>query len=318
MVTRRTLLKETAAAGTALALLPRLLQAQSGADIITRAIPSSGEELPMVGLGSSATFSSMARSEDTSALREVLRALIDNGGTVFDTAPGYGVAERVAGGIVTELGVQERVFWATKVNVQRRRSNTPADPAAAMAQIERSFEIIRKPVIDLIQVHNLGDVPTQLGILKELRDEGRVRYIGITATNSSRYPELAQIIRDEPIDFIGVDYAVDNRGAADMILPLAQDNGVGVMIYLPFGRSRLWRRVAGQTVPEWAEEEFDASTWAQFFLKYIATNPAVTVMTPSTSKPANMVDNLGGAIGRLPDAAMRRRMEELVDALPAA
>ena len=317
MVTRRALLKDTAAAGTAMALLPRLLQAQSGMEIMTRAIPSSGEELPMVGLGSSATFSSMARSEDVSALREVMRALIDNGGSVFDTAPGYGASEQVAGGIVNELGVQEQVFWATKVNVQRRRSTAPVDPAAAMAQIERSFEIIQKPVIDLIQVHNLGDVPTQLGILKDLKEEGRVRYIGVTATNARRYPELAQIIRDEPIDFVGLDYAVDNRGAADMLLPLARDHGVGVLVYLPFGRSRLWNRVSGQTLPEWAEE-FDASTWAQFFLKYIAANPAVTVMTPSTSKPVNMVDNLGGAMGRLPDAAMRRRMEELVDALPAA
>ena len=317
MLTRRALLKDTAAAGTAMALLPRLLQAQSGTEIIKRAIPSSGEELPMVGLGSSATFSSMARGEDVSALREVMRALIDNGGSVFDTAPGYGASEQVAGRIVNELGVQEQVFWATKVNVQRRRSTEPVDPAAAMAQIERSFEIIQRPVIDLIQVHNLGDVPTQLGILKDLKEEGRVRYIGVTATNTRRYPELEQIIRDEPIDFVGLDYAVDNRDAADMLMPLARDRGVGVLVYLPFGRSRLWSRVAGQTVPEWAEE-FDASTWAQFFLKYIAANPAVTVMTPSTSKPVNMVDNLGGAIGRLPDTATRRRMEELVDALPAA
>ncbi len=317
MLTRRALLKDTAAAGTAMALLPRLLQAQSGTEIIKRAIPSSGEELPMVGLGSSATFSSMARGEDVSALREVMRALIDNGGSVFDTAPGYGASEQVAGRIVNELGVQEQVFWATKVNVQRRRSTEPVDPAAAMEQIERSFEIIQKPVIDLIQVHNLGDVPTQLGILKDLKEEGRVRYIGVTATNTRRYPELEQIIRDEPIDFVGLDYAVDNRDAADMLMPLARDHGVGVLVYLPFGRSRLWSRVAGQTVPEWAEE-FDASTWAQFFLKYIAANPAVTVMTPSTSKPVNMVDNLGGAIGRLPDTATRRRMEELVDALPAA
>ncbi len=319
MVTRRALLKNTAAAGTAMALLPRLLQAQSGAQIITRTIPSSGEELPMVGLGSSATFSSMARTPDTTALREVLRTLIDNGGMVFDTAPGYGggSAEQVAGEFIQELGLQEQVFWATKVNVQQRRSTAPADPAAAMAQIERSFEIIGKPVIDLIQVHNLGDVPTQLAILKDLKAEGRVRYIGVTWTGASRFPELAQIVRDEPIDFIGIDYAVDNRGAADTLMPLAQDNGVAVMIYLPFGRSRLWSRVAGQTLPEWSQE-IDASTWAQFFLKYIAANPAVTVITPSTSKPANMLDNLGGAMGRLPDAAMLRRMEEHVDSLPAA
>lgn len=319
MVTRRALLKTTAAAGTALALLPRLLQAQSAGEIITRVIPSSGEEIPMIGLGSSATFSSMARSPETTALREVLRALVDNGGTVFDTAPGYGggSAEQVAGEFINELELQEQVFWATKVNVQGRRSTAPADAGAAMAQIERSFGIINKPVIDLIQVHNLGDVPTQLALLKDLKAEGRVRYIGVTWTGARRYPELAEIIRNEPLDFIGIDYAVDNREAAEMMLPLAQDHGVAVMVYLPFGRSRLWRRVAGQALPEWAQE-FDASTWAQFFLKYIVANLAVTVITPSTSKPANMVDNLSGGMGRLPDAALLRRMEEHVDGLPSA
>jgi aryl-alcohol dehydrogenase-like predicted oxidoreductase len=319
MVTRRELLKNTATAGTAMALFPGLLRAQSGSDIIKRAIPASGEEIPMIGLGSSATFSSLARSEDATALREVLRALFDNGGTVFDTAPGYGggTAEQVAGEFVNELGIQEQIFWATKVNVQRRRSTAPADPAAAMAQIERSFEIINKPVIDLIQVHNLGDVPTQLGILKDLKAEGRVRYIGVTWTGSGRYEDLAQVMRDEPLDFIGIDYAIDNRTAADMMLPLARDEGIATMVYLPFGRSRLWSRVAGQELPEWAAE-IDASTWAQFFLKYIAANNDVTVITPSTSKPANMIDNLGGAIGRLPDAAMLRRMEAHIDGLPSA
>ncbi len=273
----------------------------------------------MIGLGSSATFADLARSEDATALREVLRALLSNGGTVFDTAPGYGrgTAEQVAGEFVNELGLQERIFWATKVNVQQRRSTAPADPAAAMAQIERSFEIINKPVIDVFQVHNLGDVPTQLAILKDLKAEGRVRYIGVTWTGSGRYTELAQIMRDEQLDFIGIDYAIDNRDAADTLIPLAEDRGVGVMVYLPFGRNRLWSRVAGQKLPDWAAE-IDASTWAQFFLKYIAANTVVTVITPSTSKPTNMIDNLGGAIGRLPDAAMLRRMAAHIDGLPSA
>ncbi|HEY5622775.1 MAG TPA: aldo/keto reductase [Gammaproteobacteria bacterium] len=320
MITRRDLLKNSAVAGSAMALLPQMLRAQAGGEIIRRAIPRTGEELPMIGLGSSATFSSLARSEDATALREVLRALIDNGGTVFDTAPGYGggTAEAVAGEFVNELGVADEIFWATKVNVVSRRSaDRNADPAAARAQIERSFDIIRKPTIDLIQVHNLGDVPTQLGILKELKAEGRIRYLGATWTGERRYEELADVMRNEPLDFIGIDYAIDNRAAADVMLPLAQDLGIATLIYLPFGRSRLWSRVSGQALPEWAAE-IDASTWAQFFLKYIAAHPAVTVITPSTSKPANMIDNLGGAIGRLPDAGMLRRMEAHVDALPAA
>ncbi len=316
MITRRELLKYSAVAGAAMSVPASLLEALQGRRLITRAIPSSGETIPIIGLGSSATFSRVARSEDVSALREVMRALVDNGGTLFDTAPGYGASEEVTGGIVNELGVRDQVFWATKVNVAGRRGGS-ADAAAARAQIERSFERVQKPTIDLIQVHNLGDPPTQLAILKELKAQGRVRYIGITSTSERRYPDLAQVMRDEPLDFIGVDYAVDNRASADMILPLARDRGIGVLIYAPFGRTRLWRRVAGRGVPDWARE-FDATTWAQFFLKYVAAHPDVTAVTPATSKATNMIDNLGGGVGRLPDEATRQRMVALVDALPSA
>lgn len=317
MITRREWLKYTAAAGTALAMSPRLLQAQGG-EMIKRAIPSSGEQLPIIGLGSSATFSATARGEETSALRGVLSALLENGGTVFDTAPGYGrgASEEVAGRIINELDAQEQIFWATKVNVAGRGGGA-ADPGAARAQIETSFERINKTPIDCISVHNLGDPATQLPILEELKAEGRVRYIGMTSTSQNRYPDLARVMRDYPIDFIGLDYAVDNREAADTMLPLAQDLGIAVLVYLPFGRRRLWGRVSGREVPEWAEE-FDAVTWAQFFLKYVAAHPAVTVVTPSTSKPTNMIDNLFGGRGRLPDEATRQRMAEFVDALPSA
>ncbi|MGE4657659.1 MAG: aldo/keto reductase [Gammaproteobacteria bacterium] len=316
MVTRRNLLKYTAVLSTAMSLNTRLLRAQDGA-LITRAIPSSGEKLPVVGLGSSATFSQVARTEDISALREVMRTLVEHGGALFDTAPGYGASEQVAGQIVNELGLQNKVFWATKVNVAGRRRGSSADPARARAQLESSFQRIDKSPIDCIQVHNLGDPPTQLGMLRELKAEGRVRYIGMTATNENRYPDLAKIMRDEPIDFIGIDYAVDNREAADMILPLAQDRGIGVLAYLPFGRTRLWRRVASRQVPDWAQE-FDATTWAQFFIKYVIANPAITVVTPATSQPHHMLDNLGGGIGQLPNEAMKRRMVELVNTLPSA
>jgi len=318
MVTRREWLKLTALAGAGMSLSPRLLEAlQSSqtAPMIMRAIPSTGEQIPIVGLGSSATFSQVARSEDVTALREVFRTLVDNGGTVFDTAPSYGASEEVSGGIVNELGIRDRVFWATKVNVARGGGS--ADAAAARQQIETSFRRYNASPIECIQVHNLGDIPTQLGILKELKAEGRVKYIGVTSTSENRYPELAQVMRNEPLDFIGVDYAVDNRSAAEMIFPLAQERGIAVMVYVPFGRTRLWNRVSGRDVPEWASE-FGATTWAQFFLKYIAANPAVTVITPATSRPANMLDNLGGGRGALPDAATLRRMEQTVDALPMA
>ena len=316
MLTRREYLKYTAMAGTALALHPRLLKALESGDILRRTIPSSGEQIPAVGLGSSATFSSVARSEDVSALSNVLSTLFDNGGSVFDTAPSYGASEEVAGRLVQDLDARDKVFWATKVNVAGRGGGS-ADPAAARAQIERSFEYIDKSPIDLIQVHNLGDVPTQMGILKEEREEGRVRHIGVTVTRASRYAELAKVMREEPVDFIGVDYAVDNREADELILPLAQELGIAVLIYVPFGRRRLFSRVSGVELPQWAAD-FDAHSWAQFFLKFIISHPAVTAVTPATSKPKNMLDNLGAAVGELPDEATRKRMADLVEALPSA
>jgi aryl-alcohol dehydrogenase-like predicted oxidoreductase len=317
MVNRRQWLGLTLGSGAAMALTgcsPRLLQALHTQDLITRAIPSTGERLPIIGLGSSATFSQVARSEDVTALREVLRTLVERGGSVFDTAPSYGASEEVAGNIARELGLTDRIFWATKVNVAR---DGTADPAAARQQIETSFTRIGKRPIDLIQVHNLADVPTQLGILKEMKAAGRVRYTGVTTTSERQYEQLEEIMRNEPIDFIGIDYAIDNRTVEQRILPLAQDRGIGTLIYVPFGRTRLWNRVAGREVPSWAQE-FDAHTWAQFFLKFIAAHPAVTVITPATSRATNMADNMGAALGALPDAAMRRRMVEHIDSLPQA
>jgi aryl-alcohol dehydrogenase-like predicted oxidoreductase len=316
MATRRDYLKYSALAGAATLLPPGLLHAMQHGDLISRAIPSTGEKLPIVGLGSSATFRTMAGSDDASALQDVLREMFENGGTVLDTAPAYGAAEEVAGRFVQEQGATEKVFWATKLNVAGRGGGS-ADPDAAQAQLEQSFQRIGKDPIDLIQVHNLADIPTQLNILKMLKAEGRVRYIGTTSTRTSRYADLAKVMREEPLDFIGVDYAVDNRESAETILPLAQDRGIAVLLYVPFGRTRLWRRVAGRQVPEWAQE-FGAKTWAQFFIKFAAAHPAVTCVTPATSKPKNMLDNMGAAVGDLPDEAMQRRMVELVESLPSA
>ena len=316
MISRRDYLKFSALAGAASTLPAALLRAAQDGELITRAVPKTGEALPLVGLGSSATFRQIAGSDDVSQLHEVFSALLDNGGTVFDTAPSYGESERVAGEIIQQMDATDKIFWATKVNVVPRGGST-ADAEAAWAQIERSFSYIGKDPIDLIQVHNLRDLPTQMGILKELKEEGRVRYIGTTYTGQSRFPDLATAMRDEPIDFIGVNYAVDDRRAAEEIFPVAQEHGIAVLVYVPFGRTRLWSRVSGREVPEWAAE-IGVESWAQFFIKFAAAHPAVTVVTPATSKPHHMIDNLGAAVGDLPDAAMQRRMADYVDALPSA
>ena len=312
MMTRREWMLRIAGAGGMLAFDPRAI-AVSNESLISRAIPSTGERLPVVGLGSSATFAQVARSEDAAALRAVLAKLVELGGTVFDTAPAYGASEEVAGRIAQDAGIAKRLFWATKLNVARRGGS--ADPAEARRQVAASFQRAGKPVIDLIQVHNMGDVRTQLPVLREYKEKGRVRYIGVTTTFEGQYDELVRTMRTVPIDFIGTDYAIDERHAEKTILPLARDKGIAVLVYAPFGRTRLWARVKGRKVPEWARE-FDAGSWAQFFLKFVASHPAVTAITPATSRPANMADNMGGAMGRLPDEGMRKRMIELVESLP--
>jgi len=313
-LTRRDWLKLAVGTTAAMSLGASPLFAQSR--LVTKAIPSSGERLPVIGLGSSATFAQVARQEDVTALREVFQALVENGGTVFDTAPSYGASEEVAGRIVSESSFADKIFWATKLNVAGRGGGN-ADPAEAQAQIETSFRRIKKPKIDLIQVHNMGDVKTQIPILKELKAEGRIRYIGLTTTFEPQYAELIATMKREPLDFIGIDYAIDNREVENTILPLARDRNMGVFAYAPFGRTRLFRRVGDRPLPEWARE-FDAQTWAQFFLKFVVSHPAVTVATPATSQAKNMIDNLGGGVGRLPDEAMRKRMAAFVEALPSA
>jgi aryl-alcohol dehydrogenase-like predicted oxidoreductase len=315
MIDRRQCLGMTLAAGAALGFGPRFAIGAARQSLITRPIPSSGEPIPAVGLGSSATFQSAAERDDVAALRDVLEAMVGHGATVFDTAPSYGASEEVAGRLARELGITQKLFWATKVNVAPRGGGA-ADPAAARAQIEESFRRFGVAKMDLIQVHNLGDIPVQLGILKDLKAAKRVRHIGVTSTNKEQYGELARVMREEALDFIGVDYAVDNREVEDTILPLAIERRIAVMVYVPFGRTRLFQRVGDLPLPAWAAD-FDAASWAQFFLKYVLGHPAVTVVTPATSQARHMIDNIGGGFGRLPDAATRKRMVEFVDALPA-
>lgn len=307
MISRRDYLKLALLSGAALSLKPSLLWSIDQAlPLLSRQVPSSGQTLPAVGLGSSATFSRVAGSDDVEALRAVLQAMLEHGGSVFDTAPSYGASEQVAGRIANQEGIAERLFWATKLNVAGRGAGQ-ADPQAAQAQLDASFARINKPVIDLIQVHNLGDVPTQLGLLKDLREQGRVRHIGVTTTFAQQYEYLEQVMQREPLDFIGIDYAIDNLTMEQRILPLAQEKGIAVLVYAPFGRTRLWDRVRGHEVPDWASE-FNAHSWAQFFLKFVLAHPAVTCATPATSRPHHMIDNMGAALGALPDADMRQRM----------
>ncbi len=316
MISRRDWFRITAGAGAALGLNPRVLAALQSQEVIMRAIPSTGERLPVIGLGGANTYSRVARAEDFDQIGGVLNALVDGGATVLDTAAGYGASEDVSGRVAQELGIAERIFWATKVNVAGR-GGSPADPAAVLTQIERSFERLRIPSIDLIQVHNMGDPPTQLGVLERLQAAGRIRYMGITTTSERQYAALADVMRNEPIDFIGIDYAVDNRTPEEVIFPLAQERRIGVIVYLPFGRSRMWARIGDRPLPEWAAE-FDAHTWAQFMLKFVIAHPAVTVATPGTSDPEHMTDNIAGGRGRLPNAQQIERMIELVENLPSA
>lgn len=296
------------------ALAPRLGVA-ADSKLITRAIPRTGERLPIVGLGSSATFAQVARSDDIAALRAVLEQLVKLGGTVLDTAPAYGAAEEVAGKIAQELGVADKLFWATKLNVAGWGGG-PADPDEARAQLETSFRRAGKRSLDLVQVHNMADLPTQLPILREYQDKGRVRYIGVTTTIARQYDDLVALMKRERLDFIGTDYAIDERHAEEAILTVAQERGIAVLVYAPFGRRRLWQRVRGQQLPAWAGE-VGAASWAQFFLKFVASHPAVTAITPATSRAKNMADNMGAALGVLPDAAMRKRMIEVVEGLPS-
>lgn len=316
MVSRRKVLQYSALAAAAGVIPSHSLHAAPSTKLITRAVPKTGEKLPIVGLGSSASFRKLAAGNDHSQLEKVINTLLDNGGRVFDTAPSYGESERVAGEIVQRANAAEKIFWATKVNVVPR-GGSKADADAAREQIERSFRHIGKDPIDLIQVHNLRDIPTQMEILKELKEAGRVRYIGTTSTRHSRFADLAAVMRNEPIDFIGVNYAVDDRQAAEEIFPIAAERGIAVLVYLPFGRTRLWQRVAGKEVPEWAAE-IGVASWAQFFIKFAAAHPAVTAVTPATSKPHHMLDNLGAGVGELPNAALQKRMADYIDALPSA
>lgn len=282
----------------------RAVQTLQSEPLIERAIPSSGEKLPVIGIGTARRYD-VATDAEMGPLRDTLRAFPTLGGKVIDTAPGYGRAEIVTGQLVHELGIREKLFLATKVSVRG------TDAAPGIAQMEESFMRLHTDRIDLMQVWNLGGTETLLPVLRDMKAAKRIRYIGVTTSNERQYPALISLMEKEPLDFIQVDYAADNREVAQTILPLARERKIAVMVNLPFGRSRVFQNVLSTPVPDWARE-FDATTWAQVFLKYIVANPAITCVIPGTAQLKYVNDNTGAARGRLPTAEHLARIEQLV------
>jgi aryl-alcohol dehydrogenase-like predicted oxidoreductase len=323
MINRRELFGIAAGAGATLAFAPELLRALQQASLIQRAIPSSGEMLPAVGL----SFSNHVSCADPAALREVFKTFVDNGGRVLDAMHGNPASEQFHATIANELGVQNRLFWSTRGIVPGGPGGPPQPGAATVnAHIDTWLARTKALELDLVMVPVAGD-PTWLAALKEEKKAGRVRYIGVqTIVVQSQSAQLEALMRSEPIDFIGVDYDASNRQVEDTILPLALERKIGVMAFFPFSNNagsscsavgrNLFVRAGNTPLPEWAAE-FDAKTWAQFFLKYVISHPAITVARVGTTKATHMVDNIGGGIGGLPDEATRKRMAALIDALPA-
>ena len=310
MIDRRTLLTGLAAlpfaASGACASASEQQPPTPASGLHTVRIPGADEDVPIVGVGTARSYADPTTPEQIAELRATLARFAELGGEVIDTAPSYGRAEEVVGQLVQELGIRDRLFLATKVGVDSREEG--------LAQVEDSFRKLRTDHIDLIAVHNLRDTATQLAILRDLKSSGRIGAVGITTSNDRQYEEFEAVMRREPLDTIQVDYAIDNRNAAERILPLAQEKGMAIMINLPFGRERLFEATRDRPLPDWATE-IGATSWAQIFLKYILSHPSRPIAIPGTARVRYAQDNLGAARGPLPDAAMRRRMEQYIDAL---
>lgn len=283
--------------------LPGAALAQAGYN--TRPLRPAGE-VPLVGIGTARLYQDPQTEEDYAPLRATLARFVELGGKVIDTAPSYGRAEEVLGRLISELGVRDRLYLATKVGADNLDEGK--------GQIERSFANLRTDFIDLIAVHNLRDTANHLAYLRELREAGRIGAVGITTSFDPQYDEFAGVMEREQLDCIQVDYALDNRNAADRILPLAREKDIPVMINLPFGRGRLFQATQGRPLPDWASE-IGATSWAQVFLKYIISHPSRPIAIPGTDQVRYVDDNLGAARGPLPDEALRRRMEQFIDGL---
>jgi aryl-alcohol dehydrogenase-like predicted oxidoreductase len=328
MIDRRKFLEITAGAGVSLALTPELLRAlhaQSG-KLMQRAIPASGEMLPVISFAPRSLGGAAMSSQpmDVAAMKPIFKTFLDHGGKVVDVLHGGPAGEESARTAAVELGNQEKFFWTTAVTVPfGGRGAPPPDAAAVRAALQETLAKFTVSKIDLAMVSSQAEMPTYLGALRELKKEGRIRYIGVhhlafpPGASMPAFGPLESVMRNEEIDFAATDYSVGDRRAEETILPLAVERKIAFMAYFPFDRGRIFKRFGNTPLPAWAAE-FDAKTWAQFCLKYVLSHPAVVVAREGTTDPAHMLDNIGGGIGRLPNEAMRKRMAELVDALPPA
>jgi len=274
--------------------------AQTDAELVTRAIPHSGERIPAVGLGTAAVFNTNDETTRGKA-SAVIQVLVKNGGRLIDTASTYGDAESVLGDVIASAGLRDKIFIATKLE------SPDAD------ELKRSLARLKTAKLDLLQLHNVRNAQQSLEIFRGWRKRGVCRYIGITSTYRRDYPAVEAVLEREKPDFVQIDYSLDNREAEKRILPLAAEVGAGVLTALPYGRGRLFRAVHGKELPDWAQ--MFASSWGQFFLKYLLGDPRVTAVIPGTSDSHHMQDNAGVMRGPLPDAELRRRMVALVEAL---
>jgi len=294
--------------GAGLGLAARGLPA-AGPDVggqMLREIPRSGEQIPALGLGSSDTFEVGATEAARAPVRAVLDRYAELGGRVVDTSPMYGTAESVIGDLAQELRVRSKLWLATKVWTRGRESG--------IAQMENSFRRLRTDRIDLMQVHNLVDTRTHLRTLRDWKEQGRIRYLGVTHYRTDAYDEIARLIRNEALDFVQFNYSIATREAERMLLPLAAAQRTAVLINRPYEDGRLFARVRGKPLPDWAAE-LDCASWGQFFLKYVISHPAVTCVIPATSKLKHLEDNMGAGLGRLPDEAVRARMVTYFESL---
>ena len=277
----------------------------AGSAVLERRIPSSGETIPAIGLGTWRTFDVGTAAAERAPLKEVLKTFVHLGGRVIDSSPMYGAAESVIGDLAADLALGDKLFLATKVWTSGRD--------AGVAQMEQSLRRLQTRRLDLMQVHNLLDWRTHLRTLREWKQAGRIRYLGVTHYTSSAYDELERVLRGETLDFVQVNYSLGEREAERRILPLAHDRGIAVLANRPFSEGGLFQRVRGRALPAWAAE-VGCESWAQLFLKWILAHPAVTCVIPATSRPEHLVDNMRAGVGDLPDAATRERMAALATA----